>query len=71
MKTNKKIAEFENVTKETEKKTLWKINECESSLLKKITPDYVDKALEQMESKIHNDIKNNKNQQMNELKFNL
>ena len=39
--------------------------------MKKITPDYVDKALEQMESKIHNDIKNNKNQQMNELKFNL
>ena len=28
MKTNKKIAEFENVTKETEKKTLWKISEC-------------------------------------------
>lgn len=41
MRTNKKVSEFENVTKETEKKTLWKINECESSLLKKITPDYV------------------------------
>ena len=50
---------------------MWKINECESSLLKKITPDYVEKALEQLEAKIHNDVKNNKNQQMNELKFNL
>lgn len=48
MKTNKKIAEFENVTKETEKKTLWKISECQSSLLKKITPDYVEKAIEQL-----------------------
>lgn len=71
MKTNKKIAEFENITKETEKKTLWKINECESTLLKKVTPDYVQKAIEQLESKIHNDIKNNKNQELNELKFNL
>jgi hypothetical protein len=62
MKTNKKIAEFENVTKETEKKTLWKISECESSLLKKITPEYVEKAIEQLEVKIHNDIKNKKNQ---------
>ena len=71
MKTNKKISEFENLTKETEKKTLWKINECESSLLKKITPEYVQKAMEQLEAKIHNDIRNNKNQELNELKFNL
>lgn len=39
--------------------------------MKKITPEYVDKAIDQLESKIHNDIKNNKNQEMNELKFNL
>ena len=71
MKTNKKIAEFENVTKETEKNTLWKIKECQSALLKKVTPDYVEKSIEQLELKIHNDIKNNKNQEMNELKFNL
>lgn len=31
----------------------------------------MDKALEQLESKIHNDINNNKNQQLNEIKFNL
>lgn len=45
MKTNKKISEFENTTKEVEKKTLWKINECQSALLKKITPEYVERAL--------------------------
>ena len=38
MKTNKKISEFENITKDVEKKTLWKISECESALVKKITP---------------------------------
>ena len=27
--------------------------------------------MEQLEAKIHNDIKNNKNQELNELKFNL
>jgi hypothetical protein len=54
-----------------EKKTLWKISECETALLKKITPEYVEKALEQMEAKIHSDIANNKNQQLNELKFAL
>lgn len=41
MKNNKKMADFENSVKDTEKKTLWKINECETALLKKITPDYV------------------------------
>jgi len=65
MKTNKKISEFENITKEVEKKTLWKITECESSLTKKITPEYVEKALEQFQGKIINDISNNKNQQLN------
>ena len=38
MKTNKRMSEFENLTKEVEKKTLWKISECETALLKKITP---------------------------------
>jgi multidrug resistance efflux pump len=54
-----------------EKKTLWKISECETALLKKITPEYVEKALEQMEAKIHSDIANNRSQQLNELKFSL
>lgn len=40
-------------------------------MLKKITPEYVEKALEQLENKIHNDIANNKSQQLNELKFNI
>ena len=40
-------------------------------MLKKITPEYVEKALEQLENKIHNDISNNKSQQLNELKFNI
>lgn len=39
--------------------------------MKKITPEYVERAMEQLEAKIHNDIKNNKNQELNELKFNL
>ena len=42
------MSEYENLTKEVEKKTLWKINECEGTLLKKVTPDYVDKACEQL-----------------------
>jgi hypothetical protein len=71
MRSNKRMSEFENLTKEVEKKTLWKISECETALLKKITPEYVEKALEQMEAKIHSDIANNKNQQLNELKFAL
>ena len=50
---------------------MWKITECESSLTKKITPEYVEKALEQFQGKILNDIANNKNQQLNELKFNI
>lgn len=71
MRTNKKISEFDNTTKEIEKKTLWKITECESSLTKKITPEYVEKALEQFQGKILNEINNNKNQQLNEIKFNV
>jgi len=71
MRTNKKMSEFENLTKDVEKKTLWKITECETALLKKITPEYVEKALEQMEAKIHSNIANNKNQQLNEIKFAL
>ena len=39
--------------------------------MKKVTPEYVEKALEQFESRIHNDIRNNKNQELNEIKFNL
>lgn len=31
----------------------------------------MEKALEQLENKIHNDISNNKSQQLNELKFNI
>lgn len=50
---------------------MWKISECETALLKKITPEYVEKALEQMEAKVHSDIANNKSQQLNELKFSL
>lgn len=48
MKTNKRLSDFENLTKQVEKKTLWKITECETTLLKKITPEYVDKALVQL-----------------------
>lgn len=54
-----------------EKKTLWKITQCEEGLAKKITPEYVDKALEQLEGKILRDIKNNLNSEANDLKFKL
>lgn len=37
LKVNKKLGDFENLTKEVEKKTLWKITECESALSKKVT----------------------------------
>lgn len=49
---NKKLGDFENLTANVEKKTLWKITQCEEGLAKKITPEYVDKALEQLEAKI-------------------
>jgi hypothetical protein len=54
MKMNKKMGEFENLIRETEKKTLWKISECESLLSKKITVEYVDRALVQLEQKMQN-----------------
>ena len=44
-RVNKKIGDFENMTANVEKKTLWKITQCEESLSKRITPEYVDKAL--------------------------
>ena len=52
LKINKKLGDFENLTKEVEKKTLWKITECEGSLSKKVTAEYVEKSAEQLEQKI-------------------
>ena len=52
LKVNKKLGDFENLTKEVEKKTLWKITECEGSLSKKVTAEYVEKSAEQLEQKI-------------------
>jgi hypothetical protein len=69
MNTSKKLNGFENLTKEMEKKTLWKITQCEEGLMKKITPEYVEKALEQYENQILFKIEQGKNQAMNELKF--
>ncbi len=69
MNTSKKLNGFENLTKEMEKKTLWKITQCEEGLMKKITPEYVEKALEQYETQILFKIEQGKNQAMNELKF--
>jgi hypothetical protein len=69
MNTSKKLNGFENLTKEMEKKTLWKITQCEEALMKKITPEYVEKALEQYENQILFKIEQGKNQAMNELKF--
>jgi hypothetical protein len=69
MNTSKKLNGFENLTKEMEKKTLWKITQCEEGLMKKITPEYVEKALEQYENQIVFKIEQGKNQAMNELKF--
>lgn len=71
MNTSKKLNGFENLTKEMEKKTLWKITQCEEALMKKITPEYVDKALEQYENQIMFKIDQGKNQALNELKFQL
>lgn len=38
MNASKKLNNFENLTKEIQKKTLWKITQCEEGLMKKITP---------------------------------
>ncbi len=65
MNTSKKLNGFENLTKEIEKKTLWKISQCEEGLMKKITPEYVDKALEQHENQILFKIDQSKNQSIN------
>ena len=54
-----------------EKKTLWKITQCEEGLGKKITAEYVDRALEQYEAKILREIKNNMSTETNDLKFKL
>lgn len=42
--------------KEMEKKTLWKITDCESLLQKRVTQDYVDTAIKELEEKMKRDV---------------
>lgn len=68
---NKKLGDFENLTKEVEKKTLWKITECESSLSKKVTAEYVEKSAEQLEQKILREVQNKKAAEGSDFKFQI
>lgn len=42
--------------KDTEKKTLWKITDCESLLQKRVTSDYVDSTSKSLEEKLRREV---------------
>ena len=47
-----KIANFEEMTREVERKTLWKIQDCEDLLKKRINNEYVDLSVKKIEDKL-------------------
>ncbi|EGR30463.1 scp-like extracellular protein, putative [Ichthyophthirius multifiliis] len=55
-KLNDKINTFEDRTQNIEKKTLWKIQDCEEMLKKRITEEYVDDSCIALEEKLKRDV---------------
>lgn len=52
------IANFEEMTREVERKTLWKIQDCEELLKKRINNEYVDFSMKNTEDKLIKLVKN-------------
>jgi hypothetical protein len=51
-KITKAINDFHNIIKESEKKTLGKISDCEKLLHVRVSQDYVDTSSKQLEEKL-------------------
>ncbi|KAL4446473.1 hypothetical protein ABPG74_001214 [Tetrahymena malaccensis] len=51
-----KINQFEDKVQAIEKKTLWKIQDCEEMMKKRITEDYVDDSIKALEDKIRREV---------------
>ena len=51
-KVQNDLSKFESTVKDSEKKTLWKINDCEALLQKRVTSDYVDNTSKALEEKL-------------------
>jgi len=47
---------MEITVKDTEKKTLWKISDCEALLQKRVTADYVDNTAKTLEEKLRREV---------------
>jgi hypothetical protein len=50
------IAYLEDKVIDAEKKTLWRINDCEEILRSKVTERYVDDSVRSMEEKLRRDV---------------
>ena len=46
----------ESALQENEKKTLWKIKDCESLLLNRVNEEFVDKAIKTMNGKVEREV---------------
>lgn len=46
------IGNFENTLQNTEKKTIWKINDCEELLKKRINDEFVITQIQKLEEKL-------------------
>ena len=55
-KLGEKINTFEDRTQNIEKKTLWRIQDCEEMLKKRITEEYVDDSCLALEEKLKRDV---------------
>jgi len=55
-KTVNELARVELALKDTEKKTIWKINDCEALLQKRVTADYVDSTAKTLEEKLRREV---------------
>ena len=55
------VAYLEDKVIDTEKKTLWRINECEESVKSKITAPFVDESLRGLEDRLRRDVLNTSN----------
>ncbi|KAL4500552.1 hypothetical protein ABPG72_002976 [Tetrahymena utriculariae] len=61
------LGKMEITVKDTEKKTLWKISDCEALLQKRITADYVDNTAKSLEEKLRREIQKVKEESFGEV----
>ena len=49
----KEFSEINYLIKETEKKTIWKIDECEKIIMQKVNKEYVESSCKMLEERIY------------------